>query len=405
MKDLPMSFGTFTAVKNKRLNSIDLLRGTVMIIMALDHVRDYFHKDAFLYSPTDLTQTSVVLFFTRFITHYCAPVFVFLAGVSAYLYGAKRSKRELAFFLFTRGLWLVIAEIFIVTLGWTFNPTYHIVNLQVIWAIGISMIVLSALVYLDIRYILLVGLLIIAGHNLLDTIHVPGTGLSSVLWTFVHDPKEVEAGGYLVVMRYPVLAWIGVMATGYCFGTFYAAGYDAAKRRKILLNIGLGAIALFILLRSGNWYGDAAHWSVQKNAIFTFLSFINVTKYPPSLLYVLITIGPALVFLSLTERPLNKWADRITIFGRVPMCYYLLHIYLIHILALFGVAIAGYNWTDMTMLSNRVNRVQALQGYGFNLGVTYIIWIAVVLILFPICKWYNRYKSTHQASKWWLSYL
>src|SRR5882724_10632310 len=243
-------------VKTKRFESIDLLRGAVMIIMALDHVRDYFHSSAFLYSPTDLTQTSAPIFFTRFITHYCAPVFVFLAGISAYLYGAKRSRKELSFFLLTRGIVLVIAEVLIVTLGWTFNPSYPVIILQVIWAIGISMIVLSALVYLDKRLILLTGLLLVFAHDLLDTVHVPGTGASSVLWSLLHDRSIFRSGHFTFLIGYPVIPWIGILVMGYCFGNFYAPGYDAEKRKKALLSLGLGAIALFILLRAGNFYGE-----------------------------------------------------------------------------------------------------------------------------------------------------
>jgi len=289
----------YSVIKSKRIESIDVLRGLVMIIMAIDHTRDFFHSDAFRYSPTDLSQTSVVLFFTRWITHFCAPVFVFLAGISAYLYGSRRSKKELAFFLFTRGVWLVLAELFIVGLEQTFNPHYHYFNLQVIWATGLSMIALSAIIYLDRRLILMLGVLLIAAHNLLDTVHVPGTGLPSFLWSLLHEPGYYTFDGFSFNVRYPVLPWIGIMATGYCFGSLFASGYDPEKRRITLLSVGFGAVALFILLRLVNLYGDAAHWSLQKNGVYTFLSFLNVTKYPPSLLYVLMTLGPALIFLAL----------------------------------------------------------------------------------------------------------
>jgi hypothetical protein len=193
------------------------------------------------------------------------------------------------------------------------------------------------------------------------------------------------------------------MAIGYYFGSLYIAGYDPEKRRKLLLWIGCCAIALFIILRSGNFYGDAAYWSLQKNMAFNLLSFLNATKYPPSLLYILMTLGPALIFLSLSEKPLNKWTSKITIFGRVPLFYYLLHFFLIHFFAVFGAVISGYKWSDM-ILTTLVNRAPALKGYGFNLIVVYMIWIALIIILYPLCKWFDQYKRSHHT-KWWLSYF
>src|SRR4030095_14459062 len=341
ISDLAIVQAPARLAKNKRIESIDFLRGVVMIIMALDHVRDYFHYDAFMYSPTDLSQTNVPLFFTRFITHYCAPVFVFLAGTSSYLYGVKRSKKQLSLYLLTRGLWLVFLEISIVGLFRTFSYTY--LNLQVIWAIGISMIVLSVLIYLPRALILLSAILLIAAHDLLDTVHVAGNSSVEVLWSILHDVKHFTYGYFIIYVHYPVLPWIGVMTAGYYLGSLYARDYPAIKRKQILFTLGVGAIALFIILRFVNWYGDPVQWSTQKNAAFTLLSFLNVEKYPPSLLYLLVTLGPALVFLALTEKPLNnKWMSKIIIFGRVPMFYYLAHILLIHILAIVSALVAGY---------------------------------------------------------------
>lgn len=391
-------------IKTKRVQSIDLLRGAVMVIMALDHVRDYFHSRAFLYSPTDLTQTTVPIFFTRFVTHYCAPVFVFLAGISAFLYGAGRSRKELSFFLFTRGIWLLIAEVTIVTLAWTFNPTWHFIFLQIIFDFGISMIVLSGLVYLDRRLILLAGILLIAGHNLLDTIHVPGNGIAAFVWATLHEARYFTYGYFTVRVHFPVLPWIGILAIGYSLGGLYASGYDATKRKKTLLSVGVGAVALFIFLRSFNLYGDPAPWATQKNAFFSLLSFLNVSKYPPSLFYVLVTLGPALIFLALTESLRNSFTEKIQVFGRVPMFYYLIHLYLIHLLAVIAAVISGHKWTDM-VLRNRVNATPELKGYGYNLVTVYIIWTAVILMLYPFCKWFGRYKSTYQSRYWWLSYL
>jgi uncharacterized membrane protein len=392
------------AIKSKRVLSIDLLRGSVMIIMALDHVRDYFHGDAFLYSPTDLTRTSVVLFFTRWITHFCAPAFVFLAGVSAQLYGSVRGRRALSLFLLTRGIWLVFAELFIITLFWTFNPSYPVLNFQVIWAIGVSMIALSLLVRLDRRIILAIGITLIAGHNLLDTIHVTGKGVPAFLWATLHQDGDFTFGRFTLLLHYPVIPWIGIMAIGYSLGSLYASGQDGKRRKKMLLYLGTAAIMLFILLRSLNGYGDSSHWSRQGNASFTLLSFLNVTKYPPSLLYALMTLGPVLICLSLGEGPLNALKAKISVFGRVPMFYYLAHIPLVHGLAVIGAMISGYRASDM-ILTNRVNRMPGLQGYGFNLLTVYLVWIGVILILYPCCRWFDRYKRAHQSTKWWLSYL
>jgi len=392
-----------TKIKTKRLESIDLLRGVVMIIMALDHVRAYFHDDAFIYSPTDLSQTNVALFFTRWITHFCAPVFVFLAGTSAYLYGVKRSKKELSFFLLTRGIWLVLAELFIVGLFRTFNPSYTYLNLQVIFVLGISMIVLSVIIYLNRWLILLTGVLLIGAHNLLDSVHIEGNNFSAFLWSILHDENNFTFGRFNVYVRYPVIPWFGVMTLGYYLGRFYASGYDPIKRRKNLLILGIASITLFIILRSGNWYGDAAHWSIQKSPIFSILSFLNVTKYPPSLLYILITLGPSFIFLAFAEKKLNGWTGKIIIFGRVPMFYYLAHILLIHILATIAAIATGY--PEMIVLSNPLTSITALKGYGFNLLSVHLLWIMHVVILYPLCEWFDVYKRTHQSKYWWLNYL
>jgi uncharacterized membrane protein len=387
----------------KRIESIDLLRGVVMIIMALDHVRDYFHYDAFLYSPTNLSRTNIALFFTRFITHYCAPVFVFLAGTSSYLHGLKRSKSELSFFLLTRGVWLVIIEIFAVGLFRTFNLAYTFSSLQVIWAIGLSMMALSAIIYMNRTLILFVGLSLVLGHNALDTIHVQGNTLPAFLWSILHDEKQFTFSRFIVYVHYPVLPWLGVMILGYYLGSLYAPSFDQHERKRILRLLGIGALGLFIILRLDNWYGDSAHWSVQKNAAFSVLSFLNVTKYPPSLLYLLITLGPALILLAVMEKPVNSLARKIVTFGRVPMSYYLAHILLIHIVAVVAALITGHS--EMGILNNAVNNVPELKGYGFGLATVYIIWIALVFLLYPFCKWFERYKRSHQSEYWWLSYL
>lgn len=374
-----------------------------MIIMALDHVRDYFHNDAFLYSPEDLSQTNAAIFLTRWVTHFCAPVFVFLAGTSAYLYGAKRSKKELAYFLWTRGIFLVLVEIFIVNLFRTFNLSYTFLNTQVIWAIGISMIVMSVVIHINRHLILLTAIILVGGHNLLDNVHIEGSGLPAILWSILHDPNHFSFGNVYFTVRYPIIPWVGIMLLGYYAGSLYVSDFDPLKRRKILRLLGTISIILFIILRFDNWYGDAAYWSEQENIVFSLLSFINVTKYPPSLLYTLITLGPALLFLSFTEKPIWKFTNSITLLGRVAMFYYLAHILLIHILAIVAALITGY--PEMIVLNRAVNSVVALKGYGFSLFPVYLIWIAHVLILYPFCKWFDHYKRKHQSEQRWLSYL
>jgi uncharacterized membrane protein len=296
-----------TLVKSSRIESIDILRGLAMVIMALDHVRDYFHYGSFFVNPTDLETTTPFLFFTRFITHNCAPAFIFLAGTSAFLYGGNKPKPELSKFLLSRGLWLVFLEISVNGLIWTFDLTYSNLVLQVIWAIGLSMITLSFLIYLPKKALLIIGFVLIAGHNLLDHIIMEGTSLKSMLWYILHQRTRVELGpDQQLLFGYPVIPWIGLMVLGYCFGALYRRGFDPALRRKWLLGMGFGAIALFYVIRGINGYGDPVPWSVQKNTTYTLLSFFNVTKYPPSLVYMLITIGPAMLFLAVIEPVKNR---------------------------------------------------------------------------------------------------
>ncbi|HZI26001.1 MAG TPA: heparan-alpha-glucosaminide N-acetyltransferase domain-containing protein, partial [Chryseolinea sp.] len=279
-------------IKSARIESIDLLRGIVMIVMALDHVRDYFHADAFLYDPTDLSKTSVALFFTRWITHFCAPVFIFLAGTSAFLIGLRKSKQELSVFLLKRGIWLMVLELTIVNFAWFFNVQFSLITLFVIWALGIGMIVLAAFIHLPFKAILAIGALMVVGHNVFDNFKVDGNGPAAILWSMVHQFQGFSLSeSYFLFIGYPIIPWIGVMMLGYCFGTFYQTTYSQTDRKKILLYLGFSLIALFVLIRLINGYGDPHPWSMQPNPVFTVLSFLNVTKYPPSLLYVLVTLG------------------------------------------------------------------------------------------------------------------
>lgn len=385
-----------------RIQSIDLLRGLVMIIMALDHVRDYFHADAFLYNPLNLESTSVPLFFTRWITHFCAPVFVFLAGTSAFLVGSRKGKSELSSFLINRGIWLLVLEFSVINVSWFFNFQFSIIALTVIWALGIGMIVLAAAIHLPFKAILALGIILVAGHNLLDPIKM-GTDSLSILWALFHEYKGFQLDSFFLFVGYPVIPWIGIMLLGYCGGTLYLPGTQASERKKILLQTGLAMVALFVILRVINAYGDPLPWTVQKNSMFTFLSFINVTKYPPSLDYVLLMLGPSLIFLAVTENLKGKISQYIIGLGRVPMFYYIVHLYVIHSVAVVAALATGFEFSDM-IFSTWVTDSPNLRGYGFTLGVTYTVWIAIVLALFPVCLWYDRYKLRNK-DKWWLSYL
>jgi uncharacterized membrane protein len=384
--------------KNYRVQSIDLLRGAVMIIMALDHVRDFFHTDAFLYDPTDLDKTSVALFFTRWITHFCAPAFIFLSGTSAFLVGQRKGKKALSKFLLTRGLWLVLLEFTIVNFAWFFDPFFTTLGFLVIWALGVSMIALAALIWLPVPIILAISLAMIVGHNFLDNIQIPGNSLNAFGWSLLHQFQIFNWSGRSIFVMYPVIPWIGVMSAGYCLGTLYIKEFNSIKRKKLLLSLGIVAVACFIGLRYLNIYGDPSPWTEQTTITFTLLSFLNTTKYPPSLLYLLMTLGPSLIFLAFTEKSAGFISDKIKIVGRVPMFYYLFHLYFIHIAAVIAAALTGFGWQPAILFNPEIS------GYGFSLGVVYLVWAALVVVLYFLCASYDRYKRAN-AEKWWLSYL
>jgi uncharacterized membrane protein len=368
-----------------------------MIIMALDHTRYYFHV---VNNPTDLEITTPMLFFTRFITHYCAPVFVLLAGTSAYLYGSKKTKPELFKFLFSRGLWLIFLEIFLNDFLWFFDKDFVHIQLQIIWIIGFSMICLSFLIYLPQKVILIIGILLIAGHNLLDSVTMEGNSLKSIIWYILHQESTFALSeNRSVGISYPLLPWPGIMMLGYCLGVFYKKEFIASTRKKWLLWIGLGMTILFFILRGINIYGDPFPWSQQKNLTYTILSFLNVTKYPASLAYLLITLGPSLIFLSATENIKNKLTDFILVFGRVPLFFYFLHIFVLHATATF----IGGNLKGWLFHGEGFNSLP-LGVNGYSLGIVYIIWICLILVLYPLCKQYMKYKINNR-DKWWLSYL
>jgi len=388
-----------------RAESIDFLRGLVMIIMALDHVRMYFGLGTWYSEPTNLATTTPLLFFTRWITHFCAPVFVFLAGTSAFLYGIKRaSVKETALFLLTRGLWLIFVELVIVNFAWTFDITYSFRILQVIWAIGISMVALSILVFLPNWSILTIGTFLIFGHNLLDSINLEGSSAQDIIWYALHQPKSVFIDStHLINFVYSVLPWIGLMALGYVFGTFYQKDFPVEQRRRLLLSTGVGTTLLFIILRGFNLYGEPHLWQIQDSFVFGLMSFLNTTKYPPSLHFLLMTIGPALIFLSAIEAFGNRLPKSVIVFGKVPFFFYIIHLYVIHALAMLLLVYDGRDWHQY-ILSARGIMSGALRNFGLSLGAIYVVWIMVLASLYPLCKWYQTYRENH-PSKWWLSYL
>lgn len=387
-----------------RITAIDLLRGTIMIIMALDHVRDYLFTESFFYDPLDLSRTSGPIFFTRWITHFCAPIFMLLAGTSAYLIGQRKSRQELSGFLLKRGIWLIVLELTVVNLGWNFNLEFPMFFFITIWALGLSMIILAAFIYLPIKVILPVCIVIIAGHDLLDGVHFDGNSFSSFLWSLLHDQRFFTWNDRLFLVGYPIVPLMAVMPLGYCLGAWYTTGYDVAKRQRQLKWTGFTAVTAFVLIRLLNTYGDPIPWTTQKDTLFTFLSFINVNKYPPSLSYLLLTLGSACLFLSFTERLKGPVVRMISVYGRVPMFYYLIHIYVIHAIAMLTSALTpGQDWR-LWILHKPIWFTEDLKGYGFSLPVTYLIWIVVVIGLYPLCQRYDAYKQAHK-DKWWLSYL
>lgn len=392
-----------TKTSNQRIQSLDLLRGLVIIIMALDHVRDFFHYDSFYYSPTDLAQTSPPVFFTRFLTHFCAPVFCLLAGTSAFLVGQRRSRSSLSVWLLKRGLVLVLLEFTVINFGWYFKINTNFIDLSVIWALGISMIFLAGLIHLPKGLTIAVAFIIVSSHNLLDGYQPEANTFLTGLWTIFHREAEVKIGSFTFYVVYPLLPWIGIMALGYYLGHIYLPEYEQKKRTQFLTFAGISLIALFLLFRIPNLYGDLHPWEKQNSQVFTALSILNVTKYPPSFSFICLTIGPALLFLAAAERIKNRFTRFFVTFGQVPMFFYIFHIYLIHALALVAAVVAGYQFSDMILTTWVVYSTQ-LKGFGFSLPIVYIIWLAVIVTLYPVCKWYRNYKLAHKQ-KWWLNYI
>ncbi|SDE41655.1 DUF1624 domain-containing protein [Kordiimonas lacus] len=391
----------FTATDTKshrayRLTSIDFLRGLVMVIMALDHVRDFFTDARF--DPADLTQTDSALFLTRWITHFCAPTFVLLSGISAGLMHERKSTGELSRFLATRGLWLIAIEITLVSFGWQFNLATFSIGLQVIWVIGASMLIMAVLVWLPFWAIAGFGAVVVLGHNALDYGLFPPVNWAAPtpFWHILHNPGFSLPFGFPVGRMYPLLPWIGLMPLGYVLAKAYKL--EPQVRQRLLVRLGLALIAGFILIRLVNGYGNPAPWSQQESGLFTFWSFLNTAKYPPSLAFLLMTVGPGLIVLAHAERWRGRFVDWMVTLGRVPFFYYLAHIYLAHALALVAAELQGLGWRAMaTAMWNMP------AGYGFSIWVVWLVWIGVVVALYPACKWFADLKA--RRKDWWLSYL
>jgi uncharacterized membrane protein len=376
-----------------RLDSIDFLRGLIMVIMALDHVRAFLGDGVNL---RDVHDTS--LFLTRWITHFCAPIFIFLAGVSAYLYGSRgRSKTELARFLLSRGAWLILIELTLVRFAWTFNASYDFAILQVIWVIGCAMVVLAGLIFMPRWAIATFALAMILGHNMFDDVEVSGPW--QVVWMLMHSGGTLHPTQNLELMAlYAFVPWIAVMAAGYVVAPAFQRAEP--ERRRILFTLGLLMTAGFVVLRATNLYGDPARWAPQGELLATVLSFINCEKYPPSLLYLAMTLGPGLIVLGLFRSARTALGRAIVTIGRVPFLFYVVHLVLVHAMA---VVAARLTFGDIDWLFRHMPIYNKPAGYGLSLPAVYVLWIVAVVLLYPMCRWFAQIKQRRQD--WWLSYL
>jgi uncharacterized membrane protein len=388
-----------------RMMSIDILRGLVIVVMALDHVRDYVMAGS-MQDPISDPSTGPLLFATRWITHFCAPTFVFLAGTSAGLMARRKSPSDLARFLLLRGLWLVAIEVLVISTASSFSPlgiaelggrTY--VGLQVIWAIGASMIVLAGAQYLGPRACLAIGCAIVFGHNLLDYVWpaASSTGVTGPPWVVLHARQLYNVGPFSIYFSYPLLPWIGVMLVGYASAGLFQG--PSQRRNDRLKRIGIGLVIAFVLLRSLDIYGDPHPWHVNASSITaTVMSFLATTKYPPSLLYLLMTLGPAAIFCAFAERLGSGVKDVLATYGRAPFAFYVAHLYLIHAMTILLGTAQGFA-PEQFFTAYRFYP----KGYGVTLAGVYLIWITVVVVLYPLCRWVTSMKA--RRTDWWLSYV
>jgi uncharacterized membrane protein len=386
-----------------RLREIDMLRGLVIALMALDHVRDYFLSGSFMFSAVDPDRSYAALYATRWITHLCAPTFVFLAGVSAFLQAAKgKPVAQLSRFLFVRGLWLVALEMTVISFAWSFAMPYPLF-LQVIWAIGCSMAALAALVWLPRGAVLVIGIAIVAGHNLLGPVTPDQFGAFSIVWKALHEGGRIMVDGAPIgSISYPVLPWIGVMALGYGLGSIFLESPE--KRDRMLVMLGLAMIALFVALRWFNLYGDPRPWTPREELVRSVMAFLNVQKYPPSLMYVLATLGIAFLLIPILARLRGAAARVLLDFGAVPFFFYVAHLYVVHALSIGANAALGRDVSGL--FDFFVNMIRGPDRYlhlGFSLGGVYVAWIVVLALLYPLCRWWASVKRRRR--EWWLSYL
>ncbi len=386
-----------------RIQSIDLLRGLVMIIMALDHTRDFFHAQAMTEDPLDPATTTPMLYFTRWITHFCAPVFVFLAGSSIFLQGLRKTKKELSLFIIKRGIWLLLIEIFVMNFAFFFDIHFTVIGLQTIWSIGISMIILGLFIWLPFPVILTTGLVIVLGHNALD-LYEKSQGPSFSIWYDLlhHVGFHHLWGKHDLLVLYPFLSWSGLMMLGYCFGKLLYKT-EGKQRKKVLIWLGLAITLFFIGARILDIYGDPDVLTDTDKPLNSLYSFLEVSKYPPSLFYMCMTIGPALLFMAWFGNTQNRLTKIVSVYGRVPFFYYILHFYLIHVVSMICFLAKGHSFAE-GMKNSGSNPNFLIPGEGYSLWVVYLVWLAIVISLYPICKWYDNYKTSHKE-KWWLSYL
>ena len=385
----------------KRIHSIDFMRGFVMIIMALDHVRDMMHVNSITQSPTNLETTTPILFFTRWITYLCAPTFVFLAGTSAYM-SFKRNNNisRSSNFLLKRGLYLILLEFVIVNFALFFDLGFHTFIFEVIAAIGFGFIILSLLLKLSVKTIGIIGLVIIFCHNLAPIIPLAETSAFKKILMPFFAPGAFPFSNKVFVMGYPPIPWLGIMLVGFASGKLFEL--PDAKRKKLFLKIGLSALLLFIATRFINIYGDSVQWSSQKNAVLTFLSFMNVTKYPPSLVFCLITLGIMFLILAFADGTKNKFINIVSVYGKVPLFYFLVHFFLIHFIMVVLMFLQGFHWSQMDFASGTFGRPKGVKS-GLSLFVIYLIWVGVVIALYKPCKWFGKYKAEHKQR--WVKYI
>lgn len=385
----------------KRIHTIDVTRGIVMIIMALDHVRDLMHTTALTQDPTDFRTTTAALFLTRWVTHLCAPSFVFLSGTSAYLtFKSRRDLSQTKHFLLTRGLWLMLLEVTVINFAFWFDIHFRTLILQVIFAIGLGFVTLSFLLKLSPRIIGIIGAVIVFLHGLTLLVPIPQNQGSAVVWSFFFRTNVFTiTPDFTLGTLYPFIPWLGILLSGYAFGSVFEQ--SAPIRRKLLWRSAVVALSIFVTIRLINFYGDPSPWTAQKSGLFTFLSFLNVSKYPPSLLYTLLMLGIMFLLLALGDLKPNRFTDLLATYGKVPMFYYLLHWYLIHGLMFGMLFLQGFRWKDIPIGTFSFGRTP---NSGIELEMIYLVWIGVVLALYPLCRWYAKYKAAHRDIKW-LSYL